>query len=660
MTRLRPTVLTLLAALALLVLLPACHLGGQQSTGETRDGEERAGEPPGGAERVGQTEPARAGEVAAAPEVPPPEDPGSADARRERYLELVLEQLWRLERAIGGLGPSRDAAGVLAAGTLAARGETTHRGRELATEAARHAEALLTVCAGRWHRGDCPRGQIPLQRALLQVPQVFPAELLDRLRREASTGAPAPPAAEIADPWSFRDTENQRAVRMARSLVGQVLAGTPESENARGWTAFIEAFLIAHDRQGWYEADSPGYLPISINALLLLADHAPGERVRELATRQLHVLFAAWAQSQVRGYPAGAKSRAYVHWALADGNVPWRAWAWLIAGRGDPAEITFRDWADLAATSRYRVPEAVARLLLGRRREPSYAIHVRRQIRPQRRVELNAALASWATPDYVLGCAQAVEGLRLRVSGSHRIVVTLYPEGDDFAPVYLWSRTVNPRGARRAGGSDWTGDDLAMCARNRALARLGVGHGGGHVYLAPPWSEPELVGGPESAEASEQASGSSQGTSIRGEVAITRYGDTWLALVAAGGWEVARAVERFPELYTDRRSFGRARVLVARRQPAAVGLAASRRGEESFEAFRERVRGLRVTEDEGWFRFADLAFLPGREGRVGGETLDPRGWRLLESPFLARTAQGGWDFRYRQIRHRLEPLTPSR
>jgi hypothetical protein len=612
-------------------------------------------------------------------EAPDP-DLASAETRRERYLELVLDQLWRLERAVGGLGPSRDGAGILAAAALADAGRSTFGGRDLAAEAARHAEALLEDCAGRWHRGDCPRGQIPLQRAVLQYPGVLSralsGERWERLRREASTGAPAPSPSEIASPWSFPETENQRAVRMARSLVGQVVAGTPGSETARGWARYAEAFLLAHDRDGWYEAESPGYLPISMNALLLLADHAPDEalseearapRVRELATRQLHLLFATWAQNQVRGYPAGAKARAYVHWALSDGNVPWRAWAWLIAGMGDPKDITFRDWADLAASPRYRVPRAVARLLAGRRTETPYSVRERRRIVPGARVTLDAAFATWLTPDYALGCSEAVEDLRLRVSGSHRIVLTLYPEGEDFAPVYLWSRTRNPRGRGDGEEGGWTGDDLAVCDRDLAVARLGVGHGGGHVYLAPPWAEPEILGAGADVEdqADEVDGADEEERGASGEVAVTRYGNTWLALIAAGGWEVARAVERFPDLYQDRRSYGGARVLVAREQPASVGVMAGRRAEESFEAFRRRAARTRISETDGWIRFEpggapetspEIRFLPGRSATVAGVRLDPRETPRLVGPFLAHTLEGGWRFRYGADLHELAPL----
>src|SRR5262249_26057883 len=170
----------------------------------------------------------------------------------------------------------------------------------------------------------------------------------------ASESAPPPEEEAAAHPWEFKETENQRAVRMARSLVAQVVAGTPDSPAARAWGDYAAAFLAAHDRDGWYEQESPGYLAFSITALLQLADYAPQAAVRDRATRQLNVLFAAWAQEQVGGFPAGVKSRTYVHWALGERNTPWVAWAWLLGGlggRGGEERIFFLDAPELAVAA---------------------------------------------------------------------------------------------------------------------------------------------------------------------------------------------------------------------------------------------------------------------------------------------------------------------
>src|SRR5262249_38904364 len=155
----------------------------------------------------------------------------------------------------------------------------------------------------------------------------------------------------------------------------------------------------AHDRDGWYEQESPGYLAFSITSLLQLADYAPQAAVRDGATRQLNVLFAAWAQEQVGGFPAGAKSRTYVHWALGERNTPWQAWAWLLGGLGGLGgreRISFLDPPELAVAA-YRVPLPIRRLLAERRREPPYEIRARRSIDLPGRRDLDTARYSYAT-----------------------------------------------------------------------------------------------------------------------------------------------------------------------------------------------------------------------------------------------------------------------
>ena len=245
------------------------------------------------------------------------------------------------------------ASGALAAAALASQGGP--EAPKLREEAARFAAGALDGCAGKWSLHECPRAQIPLERLALQYPEELPPALRARLRAAVADSAPPPGEAQIRNPWSFSDTENQRMVTMARSLVGQVVAGTPESPTAAGWGTFAVAFLQAHDRDGWYEAESPGYLALSITGLLQLADFAPQPAVRELARRQLDVLLAAWAQEQVGGYPAGAKSRTSSAWALSRGSSPWQAWAWLAAGIGNPEEMNFMDRPELPV-SRYSAP----------------------------------------------------------------------------------------------------------------------------------------------------------------------------------------------------------------------------------------------------------------------------------------------------------------
>lgn len=580
--------------------------------------------------------------LAASPATPPATGPWKKLSEREvRYLEMELAQIRRLQGRFDWIGSQPLASGALAAAALAEQGRPD--APRLREEVARWTEGVFKGCP-KWNNNECVRAQLPLQRLALQYPQALPPELLARLRQAVSNTAPPPGEGQIRNPWSFGDTENQRMISMARSLVGQTVAGTPDSPAAKGWGAFAEAFLRAHDRDGWYEAESPGYLALSVTGLLQLADHAPQASVRDLAKRQLDVLFAAWAQNQVGGFPAGAKSRTNSVWALSPRSSPWQAWAWLEAGIGNPDDINFMDRPELPV-SRYRIPDGVVRLLTERRRQPPYEIRERRRIEPAKRKGVDVALYSWATPDYILGAAQSVGNLALRVSGGQEIVATLYAEAPEFSPLYLWSRTAMPKGGLAA---QLDTRDQAVASRNLLVARLDTpGQGMGHAYLAPSWAKPEALGDV-------------------GDVVVSRCGDTYVALVTRGGWEVAPATERFPGLYGDakkpRRGVAGSWVAVPKAQPASVGLQAGRRAEDGdFAAWKKKVAAARLTlGEDGEIRFtagggARLDFLPGLRARVEGKALEPAAWLRLSAPFLSSPAPGRWSFSFGEARFRFEP-----
>ncbi len=569
---------------------------------------------------------------------PPPQaaDPPPT-GRALEYLEHGHGQLGRLERRIKRLDEDRLGAGALAAAALAAAGRPT------GGDAARWAAAVLDACGGRWGKFRCQHAQINLQRIALQFPRALPPPLLARVRSQVVAAAPPPPPAAVRDPWDFKETENKRILQVARSLAAQTLAGTPRSPAARGWGDYALSFLAAHDRDGWYEAESPGYLASSMTSLLHLADHAPQPEVRAAAKRQLDLLFAHWAQTQAGGFPAGPKSRTYVHWALGARNTIWQAWAWLGGGLTSPEGISFMDGPELAV-ARYRVPQPVLDLLVERRRQPPYEVKARRRIDLDKRRDLDVALYSFATPDYVLGAAQAIGGLRLAVSGGQEILATLFPEPSPapagaagvscapFAPLYLWSRTANPRSDR---WRSWADQDLAVAHRNVIVAHLGAPGSAGHAYLAPTWSRPE----------------------VRGEVALGRCGDTYVALVTAGGWEAAPAPERFPAYYGGDKAYRDAWVAVPRRQPARLALVAGRREEDgSFERFAERLAAARLAEVAGELRLSAgkdvpaVAYRPGTSATAAGRPVDAASYAPLEAPFLSRPRHGGWRFAWKDAR----------
>jgi hypothetical protein len=569
----------------------------------------------------------------------PPRPEAKLSEREARFLELALEQTRKIEKNLGFPGRQPLGAGALAAAALSAQGRPD--AAALRKEAAQRVEAILGACA-RWHTNECARAQLPLQRVVLQYPEALPAELLVRLRKAASNVAPPPNPGLLKQPWGFGETENQMMIKMGRSLVGHVVAGTPNSPEARAWGEYAQAFLLAHDRDGWYEAESPGYLALSVTALLQLADHAPQPAVRDLATRQLNLLFAGWAQEQVGGYPAGAKSRTYSFWAFSQRGNPWASWAWLAAGVGDPADLYFADRPELPV-SRYEIPEAVALLVKERRKQPPYEIRKRRTIAPDKRRDLDTALYSYATPDYILGAAQSIGGLTLRVSGGQEIVATLFAEGPEFAPLYLWGRTRDPH--KKETG--WNVEDLAAAHRNLLVARVGkAGPEPGHAFLSRPWTDVEVVG----------------------DAVVARSGDAYVALVTEGGWEVAPAAERFPSYYAGdnhtRKILAGSRVAVPRRQPATIALEAGRRAEHgSFEDWKKRAAKARLqfagpAGEEAVFTAGDggrLAFVPGKRAAFGGKALQP-GSPGVEAPYLSSPGPGRWSFAFGKSRYRFEPL----
>jgi hypothetical protein len=571
---------------------------------------------------------------------PPKPQPAKKLSEREaRYLQEALQQIRRMKGNFDWIGRQPLATGALASAALAAEGGP--EAAKLREESAKWAEGVIKSCA-KWHTNECARSQLPLQRLVLQYPEALPAPLLERVRKAVSSAAPPPNENQIQDPWSFGDTENQRMITMSRSLVAQTVAGTPNSPAARGWGAFAEAFLRAHDRDGWYEAESPGYFALSVTGLLQLADHAPQESVRQLAERQLNLIFARWAQAQVGGFPAGPKSRSYSFWALSRRGNPWQAWSWLAAGVGKPEDISFMDRVELPV-SRYRMPEAVVRLLTERRKQPPYEIKERRSIEPAKRRDLNTSLYAWATPDYILGVSQTVEGLALRVSGGQEVVATLYAEHPDFAPLYLWSRTRDPR---KEEGVDWNTQDQAVGHRNLVVARMGLGNEGpGHAYLAPTWSKPEVMG----------------------DVVVSQCGDTYVALVTQGGWEVAPASEKFPGYYGGNKqtlkTLAGSWVALPRKQPASVALEVGRKAEDGdFAAWKRVAAKARLdVAESGEIRFtsgggARLDYLPGRRAATAGKAIEPAKYQRLEAPFLSSPSPGRWSFSFEKFKYRLDPV----
>lgn len=583
--------------------------------------------------------PAAERSLAPAPTVPAPDDP-----RTIRFLQGTLDQMAGLERTIGtGTGAQRFSHGALAAALLARATDDPEERRRLTAEARRTLTRALDLCSGAgWGRNDCFRAASVMERVALSAPEVVGDELLTRLAGQLHDPGDAP----VGGPWGFGETENQRAVRLATglgylALHQQVDGGEPSPRRLRQmreWSDATVDFLAARDRQGWYEQDSPGYLGTSVDALLHLADFAPDPLVRNLASRQLSVLLAGWAQSQVRGFPAGAKTRTYQHWALGPRNTPWQAWYWWLTGDGEDAGgrkgLNLLD-APILPASGYRVPEAVVELLAEPAREARgpYELRERRQIDLASRRDVDGAIYSWVTPDYTLSAAQAVDGLALGISGGQEIMATLYAGCTSFAPLYLWSRTQAPRSER---WRSWTDSDQAAGSESVILAQLGDGGPGskgalGHAYLDADWEAPRPLGD---------------------DTVTVRCGDVYAALTSPGGFEVADAQGRFGDFYGKDPVLAGARVAIPRRAGGPIALeVASAREVGDYDTFRTRIADgseLRtLPEGAIAYRSADgreLVFDPGKSLAVDGRKVEARAYPLLAGPHLTKD-EDLWSFR---------------
>ena len=128
----------------------------------------------------------------------------------------------------------------------------------------------------------------------------------------------------------------------------------------------------------------------------------------------------------------------------------------------------------------------------------------------------------------------------------------------------------------------------------------------GYAYLSPPWEPPEVIG----------------------EAVVARCGDTYVALVAAGGWDVTPAAARFPDYYGGDPAFRGAWAAVPRRQPAVLALEVGRRAEVGeFASWRQwaATARLRVVGGELLYTARDgtrLAFIPGERATIDDRPLE--------------------------------------
>jgi YD repeat-containing protein len=193
--------------------------------------------------------------------------------------------------------------------------------------------------------------------------------------------------------------------------------GKSSTENfaeARGW---LEHWMQTTTTIGQGEFDSPTYMAVFLNPMLVLHEFAADSVMRQRAGMMLDLLFADFAVEHLEGSFGGAHSRDYPEDIINPLGAPSTMWAWLYFGRP-----RFEQWDDaryrprnrgswetvFAALSSYELPPIVARMAV--QRDTPYVHREKKRtrniIRGSDVMNRPVYKYTYMTKDYVLGSLQ--------------------------------------------------------------------------------------------------------------------------------------------------------------------------------------------------------------------------------------------------------------
>lgn len=212
--------------------------------------------------------------------------------------------------------------------------------------------------------------------------------------------------------WFHKTTDTGRyhgpEGRAQPTLTGALRA----ADHYQAWTAFMKEYLRERARRGFFlEKSSPGYMKYTTSFLQDLYDFAEDSELRTLTGMFLDLLWAEWAQDQIRGMRGGAKTR--------EGGVldfqqdAMYGMATLLFGGPAPAHPSLTSYL----LSDYRPPDIIWELALNRTAAGAYAYisHAPGEERPElpRPPGMERTLLcnpdsrlkrySWVTPEFILG-----------------------------------------------------------------------------------------------------------------------------------------------------------------------------------------------------------------------------------------------------------------
>ncbi|WP_156399197.1 hypothetical protein [Methylobacterium sp. Leaf466] len=247
--------------------------------------------------------------------------------------------------------------------------------------------------------------------------------------------------------------------------------GSSPSQQIDAWTLYIKSYLSERGRHGMLiEYFSPTYTDYTLVNVYNFFDFGADPDMRKLARSFLDLWWAMWAQEQIGGVHGGSKARAYPAETLADG--PADGLAWLYFGLAKLDRLIGRPANVIPVTSRYMIPNAIARIAL---RSPSHepfevwtrvlGIAARPREDGWYSLDLHGGSVmryAFVTPDFIMGSGMRAplpekrwteissqnvwSGLTLQGEPAKRIFVTVDAQGG--RSTYNATRVVQSRGAQ--------------------------------------------------------------------------------------------------------------------------------------------------------------------------------------------------------------------
>jgi hypothetical protein len=180
------------------------------------------------------------------------------------------------------------------------------------------------------------------------------------------------PGTDLLSMWS---ENHQISYHAAEYLAGQFFPGTTFTNNGKSgaWhrdtaRTRLLRWIALKAKVGFSEWDSNSYYPVTMAALLALAEFAADKEVALRATMLLDVMFFDMAVDSFRGTYGTAHGRTYTGTITGGGrhegtaSLQFLAWGFGVPGGGDAAVA-------LATGKRYRLPRALELLALERPNE---------------------------------------------------------------------------------------------------------------------------------------------------------------------------------------------------------------------------------------------------------------------------------------------------